>query len=198
MKTPFTMLLSLLLMVSLTSSAQNNQVANSTFNGTTASSYVGMVEVGYLYQDNKNNAPNTADSSPTLILFNGYQFHRLFSLGATVGLDFYNQVLVSPVALGIRGTLLTTRVSPTFGVDAGYGTTFLSDESDNIKNKGGWMVNPTLGMRVLAGNNTAFLFNLGYKIQRATTTEPVPWGNNMFITEKHSFKRLSARLGFMF
>ncbi|WP_181306340.1 hypothetical protein [Rufibacter sp. XAAS-G3-1] len=166
--------------------------------GTFPGRYQGGIEVGYLYQDNKDNAPSTADTSPTLTVFNGYRFHRLFSLGATLGLDFYNQVLVTPIALGLRGTLLNTRVSPFYSLDAGYGTTFLSDESDQRENKGGWMFNPALGLRVASGNNTAFAFSLGYKLQRATTKEPLLWNRNSFITEEHSFKRLSARIGFMF
>ncbi|RNI30595.1 hypothetical protein [Rufibacter latericius] len=161
------------------------------------SRYLGMVELGYLYQDNKNNAPNTADSSPTLTIFNGYRIHRALSIGATLGLDFYNQVLVTPLALGIRGTLLKTRVSPIYSLDAGYGSTFLSDESNQISNDGGWMINPALGFQVASGNNTAFALSLGYKVQRATTTEPLPWSSS-FVTERHSFKRLSAKIGFMF
>ncbi|MBC3541595.1 hypothetical protein ACFSC6_02305 [Rufibacter sediminis] len=197
MKKSFT-LLSLLLMVSLSALAQDNSAPGNTAADAPARGYVGAAEIGYLYQSNKNSALNGAGSSPTLTFFNGYQLHRLFSVGATIGLDFYSQVLVTPLALGIRGTLLKSRISPIYGVDAGYGSTLLSDESNNRENEGGWMINPAVGMRVKAGNNTAFLMSIGYKVQKATTTQTLTWNNNSFITQEHSFKRLSARLGFMF
>ncbi|WP_048920045.1 hypothetical protein [Rufibacter radiotolerans] len=163
---------------------------------TSGKKYLGMIELGYLYQNNQNNTANSADASPTFNIFTGYQFHRMLSVGATVGLDFYNSLLVTPVALGLRGTLLSSRVSPIYSLDAGYGSAFLSDEPDQADYTGGWMVNPALGLRANTGTETAFTFTLGYKVQRATT-ENTQWNNNV-ITNKFSFKRLSVRMGFLF
>ncbi|WP_207430637.1 hypothetical protein [Sabulibacter ruber] len=189
-------LLPFLLLTFLCTQAQETTLVITSSSQASPKRYLGMVELGYLYQDNKNNIPNTADSSPTLVVFNGYQFHRLVAVGLTIGSDFYNNLLVTPVALGLRGTLLNTRVSPYYSLDAGYGSTFLSNESDQLENEGGWMLNPALGLRVQSGNNTALAFSLGYKVQRAQTTNS-PWSGTT-ITDEVSFKRVSVRLGFQF
>jgi hypothetical protein len=172
--------------------AQNTPATSTTENK--PKRYLGMVELGYLHQK-KQNDPLTA---PTLTVFNGFQFHRLLSVGPTVGLDFYENLIITPVALGLRGTLLDKRVSPFYSVDAGYGTTWFSDEPRRSEHKGGWMINPAAGLRIKAGNETAFLISLGYKVQSATTKEPLAWDNSAFITRDLTFKRLSTRIGFMF
>jgi hypothetical protein len=186
----YALLLSLLVLLCFRTQAQEIPAA------APAKKYMGMIEIGYLLQQNQNNQPNTSDASPTLVIFNGYRFHRMLSVGPTIGLDFYNAVLIAPVALGLRGSLLATRVSPTYTLDAGYGTTFLHDNPDQSKASGGWMVNPALGLRVNTGNETAFTFNLGYKLQHASTQTTL-WNGSM-INNEYSFKRLSVRMGFLF
>jgi hypothetical protein len=176
----YALLLSLLLLMCLWAKAQDSPTA------VPAKKYMGMIEIGYLLQQNQNNQPNTSDASPTLVIFNGYRFHRMLSVGPTIGLDFYNAVLIAPVAL----------VSPNYSLDAGYGTTFLHDNPDQSKASGGWMVNPALGLRVNTGNETAFTFHLGYKLQHARTQTTL-W-NGSLINNEYSFKRLSVRMGFLF
>lgn len=125
--------------------------------------YMGMVEFGFLYGKTGDTNFSSSVASPTVQLFNGYRFHRLLAVGGTVGFDFYDNVLVTPIALGIRGELLNGRVSPVYGMDVGYGATFLSDESNEQKNDGGWMFSPSAGIRVNTGNSTAYTFGVGYK-----------------------------------
>lgn len=160
--------------------------------------YMGQVEIGYLYgkvhYDNQNSDLSAA--SPTVQVFNGYRLSRGFVVGATVGFDFYDNILVTPLALGIRGEVLDARVSPTYSLDAGYGATFLSDEGEEQKLKGGWLFNPAIGLRVRTGDSgSAFAFNIGYKTQRITSENN--WWNN-HIEQKINYKRLSLRMGFIF
>lgn len=161
--------------------------------------YRGAVELGFLYQKprtiNNFNTNYSSVSNPTLSLFNGYAVHRLFAMGVTVGADFYNDVLVTPLAIGLRGTFFNSKVSPYYSLDTGYGFTMLSEESSNLKNDGGWMFNPGIGLKVKAGNNTAFLVHTGYKMQRVET-EINQWGAT--VHQKTTFKRLSLRIGFEF
>ncbi|GAB3540387.1 hypothetical protein GCM10027443_38210 [Pontibacter brevis] len=157
--------------------------------------YMGMAEIGYLYGKTGDNEFSSSIASPTVQLFNGYRFHRMLAVGGTVGFDFYDNVLITPLALGIRGELLKGRISPIYGIDAGYGAIFLSDESDGQQNEGGWMFSSSAGIRVKTGNGTAFTFDVGYKRQRART-ETNWWGTRT--DRKINYNRLSLRMGFSF
>ena len=160
---------------------------------------MGQVEIGYLYGKVHNANQNTdiSAASPTVQLFNGYRLSRGFSVGATVGFDFYDNILVTPLALGIRGEVLDARVSPTYSLDTGYGSTFMSDESNEQEFKGGWLFNPAIGLRVRTGDQgSAFAFNLGYKTQRVTSH--TNWWSTTSVEQKITYKRLSLRMGFLF
>lgn len=157
--------------------------------------YVGIAEIGYLYGATHNSGFSYSIASPTVQLFNGYRFHRLLAVGGTVGFDFYDNVLVTPLALGLRGELFNSRISPVYGLDVGYGSTFLSDEGSERKIDGGFMFSPSAGIRVRTGNSTAFTFGVGYKSQRVKT-DTSWWGNRT--EQKINYKRLSLRMGFMF
>ncbi|MCC9166914.1 hypothetical protein [Pontibacter harenae] len=162
---------------------------------TGTSHYRGIIEFGYLYGKSSSNGFNSYAATPTVQVFNGYQFHRAFALGATIGADFYNNVLITPIALGIRGELLKTRVSPFYSLDAGYGSAAFSNEGNQRDNEGGWMFSPAVGMRVSTGTSTAFAFSIGYKTQRVRTQD-IFWGTTL--EQKINYKRLTLRMGFMF
>ncbi|WP_162053452.1 hypothetical protein [Pontibacter pamirensis] len=190
-------LLTLLLFLSIAgpSTAQEIALAVATTSPDAPKRYIGMVEFGFLYGKTGDTNFSSSLASPTVQLFNGYRFHRLLAVGGTVGFDFYDNVLVTPMALGIRGELLKGRVSPVYGIDVGYGTTFLSDESNEQKKDGGWMFSPSAGIRVNTGNSTAYTFGLGYKTQRVKT-DTNWWGGSR--QDKINYKRLSVRMGFIF
>jgi hypothetical protein len=160
--------------------------------------YLGMVEIGFLYGVKKEGEFKTPTAAPTVQMFNGYQIDELLAVGATVGIDIYEHSIVTPLALGIRGQLVNSRVSPFYSFDAGYAPALLSDESHSSvqqKNKGGWMFNPALGIRVKTGHDTAFTFGAGYKSQKTETESS--W--HLARTEqKVHYKRMTMRMGFMF
>jgi hypothetical protein len=159
--------------------------------------YMGVVEFGYLYGkiENPFNFSPSYIASPSVLFFNGYRAHRLIAIGATIGFDFYENILITPIALGIRGEFFSTRVSPFYSLDAGYGTSFLSGKGSGERPEGGWLINPVLGLRVKTGNKAAFLVGMGYKRQRVDT-EMSGWG---FTTNQRiTYNRLSLRMGFMF
>ncbi|MFD3002335.1 hypothetical protein ACFS7Z_18330 [Pontibacter toksunensis] len=158
--------------------------------------YAGMVEFGFLYGKTGSTDLSSSVASPTVQLFSGYRFHRMFVLGGTLGMDFYDNVLITPIALGLRGELFDSRVSPTYGLDLGYSATFLSDEDEQQNHDGGWMFSPSAGISVQTGNSTAFTFGVGYKAQKART-ETTWWGGGR-AEQKINYKRLSLRMGFMF
>lgn len=157
--------------------------------------YMGTVELGYLYGNNKQNDIDNFVAAPSVEIFNGFRLHRLLTIGATTGFDFYSNLLITPFALGIRGEAFNSRISPIYSIDAGYGSSFLSHEADMEEKKGGWMFNPALGIRVRSGHSTAYTFAAGYKTQEAETS--TFWGRGM-TDQKITYKRLSLQLGFMF
>ena len=157
--------------------------------------FMGLVEIGYLYGKSGSMDFSSSVASPTVQLFSGYRFHRMLVVGGTVGFDFYNNVLITPIALGLRGEVLNSRISPVYGLDLGYGATFLSDEGNQQDIDGGWMFSPSAGISVDTGNSTAFTFGVGYKAQRART-ETSWWGGST--VQNLNYKRLSLRMGFMF
>jgi hypothetical protein len=157
--------------------------------------YMGSVELGFLSGNNRQHDIDHYVAAPTVKFFNGYRLHRLLAVGASTGFDLYDNLLIIPLALGLRGEVLNTRISPMYSIDAGYGGSFLSDENGSMKRRGGWMFNPSLGFRVRTGNSTAYTFAAGYKTQKAEIKNA--WGSTL--TEQNiTFKRLSLQMGFMF
>ncbi len=162
------------------------------------SRYIGTIELGYLYGKTSGLSFNNIyinHSTPTVQFFNGYRLNPRLALGATIAFDFYQEVLITPIALGIKGAVLDKRVSPYYSLDVGYGATILNSTSNGRKQEGGFMFNPTLGFRVNTGNMSAFTFGVGFKSQRAQI-EYNNWGTRT--NQNILFKRLSLRTGFMF
>lgn len=157
--------------------------------------YMGSVELGILSGNNKQQDFNNYVAAPTVKIYNGYRLHRLLAIGASTGFDFYDNLLIIPLAIGLRGEVLNARVSPIYSIDAGHGFSFLSDENGTVKRRGGWMFNPSLGFRVRTGNSTAYTFAAGYKTQKAEIESF--WGRTL-TEQKITFKRLSLQMGFMF
>ncbi len=160
--------------------------------------YIGGIELGFLYGklENPFGNPPSYLASPSVLIFNGYQFHRLFTVGLTTGFDFYEIALVTPIGVGVRGTFLRAKLSPYYSLDGGYGATFLSGKAFDRRPEGGWFFNPGLGLRVETGNQTAFLFGIGFKRQTVKSEMASGWG----VTTRQSitYNRMSLRIGFMF
>ncbi|MFD2515150.1 hypothetical protein ACFSRY_14855 [Pontibacter locisalis] len=157
--------------------------------------YMGMIEIGYLYGKMPGSDLDRSRAAASFQIFNGYRFNRFLAVGGTVGFDSYDDVLITPLALGIRGELTDTRISPIYSLEAGYGSAKLTDTNDQFDARGGWMFNPALGIRAMSGNKTAFTFTVGYKNQRVETLTYL-W--NSRTEQKINFKRLTIRMGFTF
>lgn len=183
--------LTLILLTGLTAQAQQD----SNTDLSTTKRHVGMIEIGYLYGSATSFEAKTYKATPTVQIFNGYRFGNLLSVGGTAGFDFYDNILVTPVSLGLRGQLLNTGLSPIYSFDAGYGFTQLSDENPEKDADGGLMFSSALGLKANTGNTTAFTFTVGLKSQRVVT-QSTSW--NRTVDQKINYKRLTLRMGFMF
>ncbi len=133
--------------------------------------------------------------------FSGYNIVNSLSVGITAGLDYYRANIITPISLGLRSTILPKRrISPIANLDAGYGFLWknTNDKEAKINKDGGFMLNPSAGLRIKIGDDGSSLnINVGYKIQKSKVVSDQP-DQNYFQTENRSFERMSIRLGFGF
>lgn len=165
--------------------------------------YINHTEFGGLFgrvKYSNGSSQNTVDSKTSLTLqtFNGVQLSRKLGVGVTLGADWYKGALINPVAAGIRYDLSGKPNARFFAIaDAGYGFTWLHQDSDGYKTKGGWMVNPGIGLRIGNVNTSSFTLSLTYKRQEVSAEKPLLW-NQTERNEERVYNRLAARIGISF
>lgn len=128
----------------------------------------------------------------------GYQFHRLIGVGVGVGYETFEMgagQTVVPVFGEVRGYLFKRVSTPMFRTHVGYGFAVKNERNNIVETKGGLLIHPAIGYRFGAGSAANFTIDFGYKIQKASYTQPVWEG---IWTEHHTFKRYTLRLGMLF
>lgn len=99
-------------------------------------------------------------------MFNGIQLNPRLGVGLTVGADWYKTALVTPIAAGMRYDLPSRRNARFFVLaDAGYGFTWLHQDSDGYDTRGGLMTSPGIGLRSGKPGGSAVTISLTYKRQ---------------------------------
>ncbi|MCO6476155.1 MAG: hypothetical protein J5I94_06000 [Phaeodactylibacter sp.] len=130
----------------------------------------------------------------------GYQFHRLFGLGAGFGVDTYSfdeGETLYPVFAEARGYLSRKRVAPYYSGNLGYGFAFKNRDELINKAEGGIFFRAALGLRLGADEGTNVLVDLGYQYQEAYFERRTPFQNE--IEEKRlEFNRIVIRIGLIF
>jgi hypothetical protein len=175
-------------------------LAQETFSGR---QYINHTEFGVLLgrvKYSNGSQQNVVDSKTSLTLqtFNGLQLSRRFAAGVTLGMDWYKTALINPVAAGIRYDLFGKSNARFFALaDAGYGFSWFHEDSDGYKTKGGWMVNPGVGLKIGQVNSAAFTLSFSYKRQEVSADKPLLW-NQTERYEKRVYNRIGARLGISF
>jgi hypothetical protein len=167
--------------------------------------FVNHTEFGGLFGRVKYQNPYAGNSdqvdsktSLTIQTFNGVQVHRKLSAGVTLGMDWYKTALLNPVAGGLRYDFLGRKNVQLFGtVDAGYAFSWFHDDPEGFDTKGGFMVNPGLGMKVGKPGVAAFTITLTYKRQEAHIEKTPLWDQKQRF-EDRVYNRLALRLGISF
>src|SRR6185312_9319071 len=124
---------------------------------------------------------------------NGLLYNPYVSLGLGVGifLDMKEEVAFIPLFADLRVYLLKQKpVIPFLSIDVGYA---LCRENNN---KGGALINPSLGMKAYASSKVAINFSLGYMIQYDTRN--VLYYNNVYVSETVEIGRLNFKVGISF
>lgn len=171
--------------------AQENSFKKKYVNHTEFGGLFGRVKSSYGYMQ------NTVESkaSITAQTFNGFQLNRRLSAGITAGMDWYKTALVNPFAAGIRYNMFTGKSARLFGtLDAGYGFTWFHQDSDGYKTKGGWMLNPGVGVKYGKPGGNAFTIVLSYKRQELHVDKPL-YSDQQTRFEERIYNRLALRLG---
>ena len=133
---------------------------------------------------------------------NGYQASEHFSIGLGLGIDRYIDATLVPITLDMRFPVLKSKTSPVFNFGIGR-----SGGLNDVK--GGFTTNFGFGIRSYTANNSAFIFNIGYKLQ---SSEIQFYDNNSYyfdqfgfpifeqkvIVKKVTFGFLSVNAGFSF
>lgn len=164
--------------------------------------FVNHTEFGGLFGRVKfdENGQSRVDSKSSLTIqtFNGMQVLPGLAAGVTVGVDWYNAALIMPVAAGVRYDLSKGKKAGFFLLaDGGYGFTWLHQDTDGYDTKGGWMVNPGVGIRLGKIDNSSFTLSLTYKRQEASASKPLLY-NQLTRDEDRVYNRLAVRVGIIF
>jgi len=169
------------------------------------SGYFNLTEAGIL----AGNSNNKYASPFSLMNISGWQFKDRFSVGAGVGVEFFSETYL-PVVADFRYYLNRHGACPFFGLQAGY--SFSLDKPDKqyvynnsyilgnipigstleMKAKGGFLLNPMVGICTSLGENLALTFSAGYRIMR-----------HRYSTEDYykidiDYNRLSLKIGLIF
>jgi len=130
----------------------------------------------------------------------GYYALPWLSLGAGIGLDRYEQVVL-PVFTQIRMYVPERLTTPYLGFQFGRGIAiekvFNREEFDD--SRGGWMWYPSIGLRVASRRGADFHIDMGYKFQQLTEEFNFPddWWQSS-VREQTTFQSFSLRLGCTF
>lgn len=166
--------------------------------------YFNITEAGIL----AGNSDNKYKSPFTLMNITGWQFNNRFTVGAGAGVEFFSETYL-PVVADFRYYLNRQGVSPFFGLQGGY--SFALDKPDKqyvyqsidiwpgpsenaleLKAKGGFLLNPMVGICTSLNQNLALNFSIGYRIMRHRYSRE----DNYLIDI--DYNRLSVKIGLMF
>ena len=141
----------------------------------------------------------------------GYQFNRFIATGVGGGIDRYNPYVLAPVYLDLRGYVLNSSATPYYAFQSGYGfalpgTEYFLENEVVVKKEGGLMFSPSVGFRFSSAKGNHFIFEYGYKFQRAIIHkenefwDPIIEGSdeNAVIIERKWFQRSMIKFGLLF
>ena len=167
--------------------------------------YYNVTDMGFLIgsTDNMNIAPFS------ILMVNGYQFTENFGAGVGLGVEFFSESYL-PLVLDARYYFRKANFSPFVFVHGGYLFALESDANQNIvydhyymwpsyipshrkvNPKGGWMINPGLGIRNMFNEHLGFTFSVGYRFQS------LQYKYNDDSQLFQNFNRLDLKIGFIF
>lgn len=152
--------------------------------------------------------------APSFTLTNGYMFNEHWAAGAGVGFEIFDYNLF-PLFAELRYTLWDNKISPFVVVKGGYSFGgFKANHYDELylnwspyyiadtrlRNYGGLMVHPEIGVKVPLSENSDLLFTAAYRYQKIKSVAIKEYDNGQFDEWEHNedINRLSFGLAIMF
>lgn len=132
--------------------------------------------------------------------FNGILLRPRLAIGGTVGVDWYNTAMLTPVCGGIRydlGRPTQKNVRVFSSLDTGWGFAWLNEDATGYKTSGGWVISPGIGFRIGKPTAANFIMSLSYKRQEANADKPL-YSNELAKHETRVYNRMAFRMGVAF
>ena len=140
--------------------------------------------------------------SLSLMFLNGYQFDWGLALGAGVGIDLINESYM-PLVGDIRYSFKDSKLSHFVFFQGGYALPLGSPDpydynyyESNPESKGGYIINPGIGLKLNLNDKNAFSFDIGYKYMQVEH-EYIEF-NGQDINRTTKYNRISLGIGFHF
>ena len=126
--------------------------------------------------------------------------------GINAGVDIYPQLTILPVSAGFKWNPFNAhRISPLLGLSAGYGFGLQDRQKDELKHLGGYIFNPTLGLRVKTKSSAKLNLGIGYRQQKAVNRQN--FDSNILnsfsswpilLKEEYKLRKISLTVGISF
>ncbi|PCJ89501.1 MAG: hypothetical protein COA57_01860 [Flavobacteriales bacterium] len=140
----------------------------------------------------------------SISFINGYQFKYNYSVGLGINMEIFSNLLMMPIFLDTRYTLLKKKTSPIIYAQTGYTTPLTDNAWNGIDSKGGFTFEAGIGMKRHLKGSANLVFSAGYRHQEHNYTRTdCFWDQNWNCTEIDTevvdiFNRATIRIGFMF
>ncbi|MDQ2178184.1 hypothetical protein [Marinifilum sp. D714] len=147
---------------------------------------------------NENEAPFSLMCSANYLFKNG------LSLGGGIGLETFEETQI-PLFTDIRyhhkikglNTYLFCQSGYSFAIENRENTNYYYNNGEEMNNKGGWLINPGIGVVFSGKGSASFSLGLGYRYQKNKLTWYNDYTNDKEIL-REEFNRLSIHLGILF
>ena len=188
----------------------NNQSVQRMVNYYPVSSSSSYAPVAYIYP----NSQISLTVAPSFSITNGYIFNEHWAAGAGLGFEIFDHNL-SPLFAELRYTLWDTKISPFVTMKGGYAFgNFKAKHYDDLylnwspyqlndaslRNYGGLMLHPEIGVKVPLNENSDLLLTAAYRHQKIKSVARRDNGTNQFDEWEHKedLNRLSFGVAIMF
>jgi hypothetical protein len=152
--------------------------------------------------------------APSVTISNGYMFNENWAIGAGVGFEIFDHNLF-PFFAELRYTLWDSKISPFITMKSGYSFgNFKAKHYDelyikwqpynvsdaSLRNYGGFMFHPELGVKVPLSENSDLLVTAAYRHQKTKSVVRKDYESNQFDEWEHkeNLNRLSFGVAIMF
>lgn len=157
---------------------------------------------------------NSLTVAPSFTITNGYRFNQHWAAGAGIGYEVFDHNLF-PVFAELRYTVWDNKISPFFTIKSGYSfgnlkakhyddlylnwsPYFLNDV--DLRNYGGFMFHPEVGVKVPLNENSDLMFTAAYRYQKTKSVARRDYDKGLFDEWEHKedINRLSFGIAIMF